>query len=302
VAFLEQRRRQETIMTKAMKMVALLGLGLSGLACEATATDDSNLTPDGLPAYTAEERAVVDNMNRNTLAEIELPEGKMKFVEFSPGQVEIMRQFRMGTDLKRIEGEGSMTLEQIFRAYAPEREVPRELYAAMDRIAAVERANAEAPAARVEAARPSELFQGTRLETKSLPSPDGVERVSSTLASTIDQGWFTNAFCRVTGADWSWCYTAAWQGAYASWHTHRSNTVTCGDTGAGRVNFYVGGSLKKVVDVPYGQCWYSGHYHHSHGWFGINNHTDQKYTIPYAASSVRFAGWMAHEDQLIDNF
>lgn len=48
------------------------------------------------------------------------------------------------------------------------------------------------------------------------------------------------------------------------------------DTGAARVNFYVGGALKKTFDVPYGQCWYSGAYHHSHGFLGYNNETGQK--------------------------
>jgi len=57
---------------------------------------------------------------------------------------------------------------------------------------------------------------------------------------------------RVGGADYTWCFGIAYQGAYASKRTHRSNSVTCGDTGSARVNFFVGTSLKKKLRRPYG--------------------------------------------------
>src|SRR6266540_2182018 len=192
-----------------------------------------------------------------------------------------------------------MKVDQLFRAYAPGREVPRPLAAAMARVDAFERAAVSAP---VEAAGRELVFQGARIEKQPLVLADGTERVSSALASTIDQTWFSNAFCHVGGADWTWCYAVAWQGAYASRTTHRSNSVTCGDTGAARVNCHVGGTLKKTFDVPYGQCWYSGVYHHSHGLLGYNNETGQKYSIPYAAGQIRFAGWNADNDQFIGPF
>jgi hypothetical protein len=141
-----------------------------------------------------------------------------------------------------------------------------------------------------------------RLEAPVSSSPDGIARTSSELASSIDQTWFSNTFCHVAGADWTWCYATAWQGAWAQKKTHRSNSVTCGDTGAARVNFHQNGTLKTAFDVPYGQCWYSGNYHGAHGLLGVNLETTQKYSVPFAASTVRFAGWMADEDQFIGKF
>ena len=128
------------------------------------------------------------------------------------------------------------------------------------------------------------------------------ERITSALASTVDQNWFINAFCRTSGTDWSWCLSVAGQGAWASRVTHRSNSVTCGDTGAARVTLFVGNAVNRTFDVPYGQCWYSGTYHHSHGFLGYNNEITQKYTIPFAAGTVRFAGWNADNDQFISAY
>jgi hypothetical protein len=284
---------------KRTTLVAILGLGFTGIACGTNETDDALLTPDGLPLRTAEEQAVADNMARNTLAEIDLPEGKMKFIELAPGEVSIMRQVRVGAAVTRVDGESGMTLDQIFRAYAPGRQVPQQLTAAMTRVAELEKTQvARTP----DVAGGEALFGGARIERQPVGALDGTEQVTSALASTVDQTWFVNTFCRVGGADWTWCYAVAWQNAYASRTTHRSNSVTCGDTGAARVNFHVGGTLKKTFDVPYGQCWYSGAYHHSHGFLGYNNETGQKYSIPYAQGSIRFAGWNADNDQFIGPF
>jgi hypothetical protein len=287
---------------KRIKLVSMLGLslglGFAGLGCD-TGGVDPNAGLEGMPALTAEEQAVVDNMNKNTLAEIELPEGKMKFVEYSPGEVMIMRQFPVGAQLTRVEGEDKMNLDEIFRAYAPGREVPKAIYGALDRVTAYQRAHATMSG---EPAGRAELYQGTRLEAHGQSSPDGIQRTSSALASTINQAWFTSTFCRVSGADWTWCFATAWQGAYASRKTHRSNSETCGDTGAARVNFHQNGTLRVAFDVPYGQCWHSGGYHGAHGFLGVNLETTQKYSIPYAQSTVRFAGWNADEDQFLSGW
>jgi hypothetical protein len=283
---------------KRTTLTALIGLGFMGLACGTNEGSVELLTPDGLPLRTAEEQQVADDMAKNTLAEIELPEGTMKFVELTPGEVSIMRQIRVGAKVTRVENESGMTLDQLFRAYAPGREVPQRLSAAMERVTLREATQVDKS---LETVGGEKQFLGERIEQPD-QSLDGIQRVSSALASTVDQGWFTSAFCQFSGTDWSWCFTTAWQGAYASRTTHRSNSVTCGDTGAARVNFYVGGTLRKTFDVPYGQCWYSGAYHHSHGFLGYNNETGQKYTIPYAQASVRFAGWNADNDQFISGF
>jgi hypothetical protein len=284
---------------KRTTLAAVIGLGFVGLAC---GTNDANvelLTPDGLPLRTAEEQRVADDMEKNTLAEIDLPEGKMKFIELAPGEVSITRQIRVGATVTRVENESGMTLEQLFRAYAPGRDVPQRLSSAMARVATRESTQVERS---VETVGGDKQFQGERLDQLPEVSLDGTVRVGSALASTVDQTWFINSFCKFGGTDWNWCFAVAYQNAYASRTTHRSNSVTCGDTGAARVNFYVGGAMKKTFDVPYGQCWYSGAYHHSHGFLGYNNETGQKYTIPYAQSTVRFAGWNADNDQFISGF
>ena len=126
------------------------------------------------------------------------------------------------------------------------------------------------------------LFQGERLERQPEVSLDGTERVASALASTVDQTWFINSFCSVRRRRLELVLRRCLAGRLRQPQTHRSHSVTCGDTGAARVNFHVGGALKKSFDVPYGQCWYSGAYHHSHGFLGYNNETGQKYSIPYA--------------------
>jgi hypothetical protein len=276
-----------------MKLAAGLALGFSTLACGMNGTD-----VDGMPALTAEELAVVENAKRNTLAEIELPDGKMTLVEFAPGQVSISRQFRIGAKVTRLEGEDDMTLEQIFRAYAPGREVPRRLMDAMAREA--EREQIPAPGA-TQPASPGVMDQGTPVEAaKPATSPDSIELVTSELASSVDQAWFLKTFCNVS-ASWSWCNAVAGRGAYASKGSHRSKAVTCGDTGAARMNFYVNGVLNTVLEVPYGTCWWSS-YHHSHDIFGGSNRTTLLYSVPYAQSTVRFAGFMVDGDGFYRGF
>ena len=283
---------------KRTTLAAVMGLGFMGLAC-ANESNVELLTPDGLPLRTEEEQRVADDMEKNTLAEIHLSEGKMKFIEMAPGEVSILRQIRVGAEITRVDGESGMTLDQIFRAYAPGRDVPQRLTSAMARVAQLESAQVERSS---EVVGGDKVFQGERLERQPEVSLDGTERVASALASTVDQAWFINRFCKAGGTDWSWCFGVAWQNAYASRTTHRSNSATCGDTGAARVNFYVGGTLRRTLDVPYGQCWTTGAYHHSHGFLGYNNETGQKYSIPYAQGSIRFAGWNADNDQFISGF
>jgi len=101
-----------------------LGLGLTQLAC---GTDAADVATGGPPPLTEEERAVEKKMEQGRLAEIQLPEEKIRFVEYEPGRVLVMHQMRIGGPVTRVAGEDMMTLEQIFRAYAPDREVPAAL-------------------------------------------------------------------------------------------------------------------------------------------------------------------------------
>ena len=105
------------------KHVSTLGIAfaLAGLGCNQPIEDATA----GRPALTAEDQAVVDNMAKNTLAEIDLPEGKMTFVEVAPGDVAVLRQVRIGANVTHVEGADQMDLVQLFQAYAPGRETPR---------------------------------------------------------------------------------------------------------------------------------------------------------------------------------
>ena len=277
-----------------------LGLGLTQLAC---GTDAADVATGGPPPLTEEERAVEKKMEQGRLAEIQLPEEKIRFVEYEPGRVLVMHQMRIGGPVTRVAGEDMMTLEQIFRAYAPDREVPAALMHAMDRVNAADLQDAsEAPAAQQPA--------GERLLSPGSPARPGgedktagnVESVSSALASSIDAGWFTTNFCNVSGADWTWCHASATQGTFASWTAHRTNSITCGDTGAARTKFFVSGALKATVNVGYRECWKTGAYHGPHGWFGVNLERPLKFVVEFAEATVRFAGWMALEDQFLSGF
>lgn len=193
--------------------IAITGLGLmigiAGAGCSTTGPDGEPTT-NGLPALTAEEQAVVENMARNTLAEIELPEGRMQFVEAAPGEVLVVREFPVGAKLTRVEGENGMTLEELFHAYDPSREIPRALLDAAARVAGT--ASVTEARSTTIAARAGTSAQSSTARTIE-PAVDGVERVHSALASTIDVNWFTLNFCNVSGADYTFCFAAAWGGA-----------------------------------------------------------------------------------------
>jgi hypothetical protein len=288
-------------------MMLALGAGLTQLACGTDAVDRET---GGLPPATEEELAVEKKMEQGTLAEIQLAEEKIRFVEYEPGRVLVMHQVRTGGPVTRVAGEDEMTLDQIFRAYAPDREVPAALMDAMDRVDAADLKDAS-EASQAQPARDGErlLSPGNgALSGVEGKDPGHVESVSSALSSSIDAGWFTTNFCNTSGTDWAWCHVAATTGSFASWTAHRANSVTCGDTSAGaRTNFFVSGSLKSTVIVGWGECWLTGAYHGPHGWFGVNLERPFKFVVQYAQwlgapATVRFAGWMALEDQFLNAF
>jgi hypothetical protein len=276
------------------KLVSIFGIAfaLVGLGCDGQPIDDAAA---GRPALTAEDRAVVDSMAKNTLAEIDLPEGKMVFVEVAPGDVAVLRQFRIGADIAPVEGADQMDLVQLFQAYAPGRETPLALRAAMERVHAAQTAAAGdttvVPATEI-------MFAGDKPATDRVLSADGTERLTSALATSIDQTWFTNN-CRFAAVNSSWCFTTAWVNAYAKRLSHRHNAMVCGDTGAAQVKQWVSGSLRVVLDVPYGSCWTLGTYNGPHDFFGGALKRTIETKVVWAESTVRFSGWFADGDQFI---
>ena len=276
------------------KLVSTLGIAfaLAGLGCNQPIEDATA----GRPALTAEDQAVVDNMAKNTLAEIDLPEGKMTFVEVAPGDVAVLRQVRIGADVTHVEGADQMDLVQLFQAYAPGRETPPALRAAMERVHA-----AQATAASDTAVVPTAelMLPGDKPATDRVLGADGTESVSSALASSIDQTWFTKYLCGFSAVNSSWCFTTAWVNAEAKRASHRHNAAVCGDTGAAQVKQWVSGALRVVLDVPYGSCWTLGTYVGPHDFFGsaLKRTIDTK--VVWAESTIRFSGWFADGDQFI---
>jgi hypothetical protein len=279
-------------MIKKLVSTFSIAFALAGLGCD----QPIDGTAGGRPALSAEDQAVVDNMARNTLAEIDLPEGKMVFIEVAPGDIAVMRQSRIGADMTRVEGADDMDLVQLFQAYAPGRETPPALVAAMERAHAAQAAAANDTALAPTAAT---TFAGDKPLNDSTLRADGTEHVSSALASSVDQAWFTSALCGFSGTNYSWCYTTAYQNAWAKSTAHKSNAAVCGDTGAAQMKEYVSGSLRVVQDVPYGQCWTVGYYHGPHDFFGSALKRTVEVRVTYAESTVRFSGWFADGDQFM---
>ncbi len=283
-------------MNKTVASMLGIAFALAGLGCDQPI---ENSTASGPAPLTAEEQAVVDNMAKNTLAEIDLPEGKMVFIEEAPGEVSVMRQIRIGADVTRVEGADKMELDQLFRAYAPGQEAPAALVAAMDRVHAAQRSGVtESPA--VQGA--DIMLQGDKPVSHDVVNADGTERVSSALASAVDQAWFTSALCSFSGTSSSWCFTTAYINAYARRTSHRANAAVCGDTGAAQVKRYVSGTLRTVVDVPYGVCWNLGTYTSPHDFFGSPLKRTIETKISWAESTIRFSGWFADGEQFISAF
>jgi len=277
------------------KLASTLGIAftLAGVGCGQPMDDDA---PAGRPALTAEDQAVADNMAKNTLAEIELPEGKMKFVEVAPGDIAVLRQFRMGAEMTQVKEADEMDLEQLFQAYAPGRETPPALRAAMERAYA---AQVQAADGATVAPTTETMFAGDKPAGDHAASADGTEQVSGALAASIDQAWFTSKMCGFYSVNSSWCFTTAWVNAEAVRQSHRHNAVVCGDTGAAQVKQWVSGSLRVVLDVPYGSCWTLGTYVGPHDFWGgaLKRTIDTK--VVWAESTIKFSGWFADGDQFI---
>ena len=277
-------------MNKKLVSTLSFAFALAGLGCDGQPVDDP---APGRPALTAEDQAIVDNMAKNTLAEIDLPEGKMVFVEVAPGDVAVMHQIRIGADVTRVEGADEMDLERLFQAYAPGRETPPALRAAMERAHAVQATAAgDVPVT-------ESVFAGDKPAADRVLAADGTERVSSALASSVDQAWFTSALCGFSAINQSWCYTTVWVNAWGKRTSHRHNAAVCGDTGAAQMKQWVSGSARVVVDVPYGSCWTIGFYHGPHDVFGSSLKRTIETRVIWAENTVRFSGYFADGDQFI---
>ena len=95
---------------------------------------------------------------------------------------------------------------QLYQAYAPGRETPPTLRAAMERAHAL-----QATATSDTGVVPTQelMLPGDKPATDRVLGADGTETVNSALASSIDQSWFTSALCGFSSVNSSWCFTTA---------------------------------------------------------------------------------------------
>jgi hypothetical protein len=277
--------RREDAMTTLKTALGIATLGLLAGACNQIQDDAS-----GAPPLTDVERAVVANMEKGTLAEIALANGKMRFIEVEPGMVVIVREFPVGVAAPQVDGEDEMTLEQIFRAYAPNRQVPQTIFDAMRRgeIAAREATPETGPAV-VE----PQFFSGQALPDKLDSLGNDLERKTSALTNQE----FARK-CSYSFVDWSWCHAPGFQGAWAKHKNHRGGALDCGTGGSSRMQFFVSGALKSSFDVPFQQC-VSTTYHGPHGFLGSNLDRTMEWRIVFAQSEVGFTGWTVSDDGFV---
>ena len=267
--------------------MALVTIGLLAGACNQIQTEGEA----GAPPLTEEERAVVAKMEQGTLAEIELPQGKLRFIEVEPGTIVVLRGFPVGAAAPHVDGEEEMTLDQIFRAYAPNRQVPPAIFDAMRRNELAEREAVPEPGPAVVEPR---VFLGEARR------PDGEELgddlVGASFALTNQE--FARK-CSYSFVDWSWCYAPAFQGAWAKHKNHRGEALTCGTAGSARTQFFVSGSLRVSLEIPFNECWSTGQYHGPHGTFGTNLDRTMEWRVVFAQSTVGFTGWTKSNDGFV---
>jgi hypothetical protein len=231
-------------------LLALAAMLSSVAACTGLGDGaDPNAGANQPPPLSADDQAAIATTEAGKLAEVDTAQGKVTFYEVSPGEFVAKSDFPIGAQMPALPAEG--TIADAFQAVAPGQAIPARITEAM--------ARAQAQPG-TETAPVSALVEGTDLgkqvDRQALQSTGGVELQSSALASSIDWTWFYNNFCKGYAGplQMTWCYAQAWTTAYARAATHYTNTILCGDTGAGRLRMKVSGSTLHLTDFAYGQC------------------------------------------------
>ena len=268
----------------------VIALVLSSVAC-INGADPDGPSSSTTPPLSAEDQAIVDNLETKKLVDVSVGDGKVSFYELEPGEFIATVNFPVGAQAPALPAGGSLL--EAFRAVAPDREVPAAISNAMERAATAQRPSETVPAS----IEPATTFQPQRATPATI---DGVEQRQSALASVFDWTWFHNTYCKGYAGpfEMTYCMAAAYNGAWARCYTHRTNNITCGDTGAGRLRMKVSGSTRHVTDFGYGQC--TGYWYHGpHDIFGTDLERTVEYSLDWVESSVRFAGWCLPYDAFI---
>jgi len=278
------------------KASLVIGLVLSSVAC-ITGEEPGGPASSQMPALSAEDQAINDNLETKKLAEVAIAGGKVSFYELEAGDFIAAMQFPMGAKPPALPAGGSLL--EAYRAVAPEGEVPEAITKAIAREAAMQRQPETVPATAI---APSTTFVPERMSPASATPADGIEQRSSALASVIDANWFHSNFCDGYGGPVvHYCHMAVATGTKNTQYTHKTNNITCGDTGAFRLRLKRSGEVRHHVDFAYGTCggWWT---HAPHDFFGGELFRTTEYMVTWAEHSVRFAGFGLADEDAFKNF
>lgn len=278
------------------KASLVIGLVLSSVAC-ISGEEPGGPASSQMPALSAEDQAINDNLEAKKLADVAIEGGKVSFYELDSGEFIAKMDFAMGAKPPALPADGSLL--EAYRAVAPEGEVPEAIARAIERSAAVQRQPETVPATAIE---PSTTFVPERMSRVSATPADGIEQRSSALASVIDANWFHANFCDgYAGPVSHYCHLAVATGSNVKQYTHKTNNITCGDTGAFRLRLKISGTTKHHEDFAYGRCggWWV---HAPHDFLGGELLRTMEYTVTWAEWSVRMAGFGIEDEDAFKNF
>jgi hypothetical protein len=262
----------------------VIGLVLSSVACITGEVPGGDASSQ-MPPLSAEDQAIVANLETKKLADVPLDGGKVSFYELEPGEFLATMSFPVGAQVPALPAKGSLL--EAYRAVAPDGEVPDAIAKAIARSVAVQRPPESVPATAIE---PPRTFGPELMSQPASTTADGIEQRSSALASAFDFTWFYNNYCAgYAGPVWSICKSNGITGTGNTCKTHKTNNITCGDTGAFRLRLKVSGTTIRLQDFDYATCggWW---YHGPHDIFGGDLLRTVEYKVDWAESSVRFAG------------
>ena len=155
------------------KASLVIGLVLSSVAC-ITGEEPGGPASSQMPALSAEDQAINDNLETKKLAEVAIAGGKVSFYELEAGDFIAARvQFPMGAKPPALPAGGSLL--EAYRAVAPEGEVPEAITKAIAREAAMQRQPETVPATAI---APSTTFVPERMSPASATPADGIEQRS----------------------------------------------------------------------------------------------------------------------------
>lgn len=256
----------------------------TGLAIVLTACGTKSESPESMER-TEDLGDVEQTMQNALLAEVEVDGATVSFYEYESGEVVVAALAPDGSLPSLGSGE---TLQEVFEAVAPGREVPEKILSADARLAQVPLEDV----ADEDLYEPEPIAAAGRSESTELLS-ESIGQAQQALASSIDWNWFSYQFCEgwyegVEGFA-PWCMPLAYNNAYAQAKRREAWGVACGDTGSVRLILDRSGSTIFYDDIPYGYC------RAARAWY--KRPRTWKYRLAFVQQSARFGGEMGNDKQ-----